>query len=129
MRFELLLDRVGSSREARLRAIADAVDAAMSEGRWLRYEPRVEVYDERTEGERTTLDFVADHYEYNHAQSGSDWAEHLLCAGHATFEGERRVDVQVTSIDRRRLTESQDETYDARTALAAFRDAAAAARS
>ena len=129
MRFELLLDRIGSSREARVAAIADEVDAAMSEGRWLRLEPRVEVYDEVTEGGRTTLHFVADHYEYNHAQSGSDWAEHLLCAGHAMFEGDRRVDVQVTSIDRRRITERDDETYDARDAVAAFRAAADRARS
>lgn len=128
MRFELLLDRIGSGREARLAAVADAVDAAMSEGRWLRFEPRIEVYDEATEGGRTTLYFVADHYEYNHAQSGSDWAEHLLCAGHATFEGERRVEVQVTSTERRRLTEREDETYDARSALAEFRAAAARSR-
>src|SRR5690606_4370620 len=81
MRFELLLDQVGASREARVAVIADAVDAAIAETRWLRFSPRVDVYDERTEGGRTTLYFVADRYEYDHAQSGSDWAEHVLCAG------------------------------------------------
>jgi len=129
MRFELLLDRVGSSREARVAVIADAVDAAFARTRWLRYAPRVEIYDERTESGRTTLYFVADHYEYHHAQSGSDWAEHYLCAGHATFEAEWRVEVDVASTERRRITEHEDETYDPSAELAAFRAATAGARS
>lgn len=129
LRFELLLDRVGSSRDARIAAIADAVDAAMAGTRWLRFAPHVEVYDERTESGRTTLYFVADHYEYHHAQSGSDWAEHCLCAGHATFEGERRAEAQVASTEGRRLTEHDAESYDSSAALAAFRVATARVRS
>lgn len=129
MRFELLLDRVGASRDARIAAIADAVDAAIAGTCWRRYAPRVEVYDERTESGRTTLYFVADHYEYHHAQSGSDWAEHDLCAGHATFEGERRVEVRVASTERRRLTEREDESYDPSATLAVFRASTARERS
>jgi hypothetical protein len=129
MRFELLLDRVGPSREARNAAIADAVDASIAGTRWSRYAPRVDVYDERSENGRTTLYFVADHYEYHHAQSGSDWAEHYLCAGHATFAGDRRVEVQVASTERRRITEREDETYDSSAELAALRAATSRARS
>jgi hypothetical protein len=129
MRFELLLDRVGSSRDARVAAIADAVDAEIAGTRWTRHAPRVDVYDERTENGRTTLYFVADHYEYHQAQSGSDWSEHYLCSGHATFEGDRRIEVQVASPERRRLTESRDEDYDAAAELAARRAAAARERS
>ena len=129
MRFELLLDRVGSSRDARTAAIADAVDAAIAGTQWRRYAPRVEVYDERTGSGRTTLYFVADHYEYHHAQSGSDWAEHYLCSGHATFEGERRVEAQVASTKRIRITEREAESYDSAAALAEFRAAAARERS
>jgi len=70
MRFELLLDRVGSSRDARVAAIADGVDAAIAGTSWTRYAPRVDVYDERTENGRTTLYFVADHYEYHQLRHG-----------------------------------------------------------
>jgi len=129
MRFELLLDRVGSSRDARIAAIADAVDADIAGRRWSRYAPRVEVYDERTESGRTTLYFVADHYEYHHAQSGSDWAEHYLCSGHATFEGERRVEARVASTRGKRITEREAEGYDTSAALAEFRAATARERS
>jgi hypothetical protein len=129
MRFELLLDRIGSSREARVAAIADAVDAALAGTRWIRYAPRVEIYDERTANGRTTLYFVAEHYEYHHAQSGSDWAEHDFCAGHATFEGERLVEAQVASTERRRLTERETDDYDSSAALAAFRAEIARSRS
>jgi hypothetical protein len=121
MRYELLLDRVGISREARVAVIADAVDAAIAGTRWIRHGPRVEVYDERAECGRTTLYFVADHYEYNHAQSGSDWAEHTLCTGHATFKGDRRIEAQVASTDRRRITERADESYDPSAELARVR--------
>lgn len=129
MRFELLLDRIGSGRDARIATIADAVDAAIAGKRWLRYAPRVEVYDERTDSGRTTLYFVAGHYEYHHAQSGSDWAEHYLCAGHATFDGEQCIEAVVASTEPRRLTERDDESYDSAASLAAFRAATARARS
>lgn len=129
MRYELLVDRVGTSREAQLAAIADGVDAAIAGTTWTRYEPRVDVYDERTENGRTTLYFVADHYEYHQAQSGSDWAEHYLCSGHATFEGDRCLEVLIAWADQTRLTEKQDESYDAAAELAARRVIAARTRS
>ena len=129
MRYELLLDRVGASREARIAAIADAVDAAIAGARWIRYSPRVDVYDERADGGRTTLYFVSDDYEYNQAQSGSDWVEHTLCTGHATFEGDRRVEAEVASTDRRRITEQSAETYDPSAELAALRAETARVRS
>jgi hypothetical protein len=129
MRFVLLLDHVGSSRDARVAAISDAVDAAIAGAGWNHYAPRIDVYDERTVNGRTTLYFVADHYEYHQAQSGSDWAEHYLCSGHATFEGDRRIEVQVASPVQRRLTESEDEAYNATAELAEHRAAAARERS
>ena len=128
-RFELLVDRVGASREARVAAIVDAVDEAIAGTHWERYQPRVEIYEERNEETGlTTLSFVADHYEYHHAQSGSDWAEHVLCAGHATFDRERCMEIVIATTDRRRITERHDETYDSTAALAAFRAAAARER-
>ena len=129
LRYELLLDRVGTSREARIAVIADTVDAAIAGTRWIRYNPRIDVYDERIDGSRTTLYFVADHYEYNHAQSGSDWAEHTLCTGHATFEGDRCLEAEVASTNRSRITEQSAETYDPSAVLAALRAATARVRS
>lgn len=129
MRFELLVDRVGTTREAYVAAITDGVSAAIAGTSWTRYAPRVDVYDERTENGRTTLYFVADLYESHQAQSGSDWAEHYLCSGHATFEGDRRIEVQIASADQTRLTERQDESYDAAAELAARRVIAARTRS
>lgn len=129
-RFELLVDHVGTTREARVAVIADAVDAAIARTRWDRYEPRVDVYDERSaESGLTTLYFVADHYESHQAQSGSDWAEHVLCAGHATFDGDRCVEAVVATTDRRRLGEREDETYDSDAVFAAFRAETAKVRS
>lgn len=82
------------------------------------------MYDERSASGRTTLSFVAGDYEYHHAQSGSDWAEHYFCAGHATIDGEGRIDVQLTTTGPRSITERDDETYDPSAELAAFRAAA-----
>ena len=129
MRCELLLDRVDATREARIAVIADAVDAAIAGTSWMRCNPRVDVYDERADGGRTTLYFVADDYEYHQAQSGSDWAEHTLCTGHATFEGDRRVEMEIASTDQSRITEQSAETYDPTAELAALRAATARVRS
>lgn len=57
-------------------------------------------------------------------KAGSDWAEHYFCAGHATLDGEGRIDVQLTTTEPRSITERDDETYDPSAELAAFRAAA-----
>jgi len=90
--------------------------------------PIVEVYAERKVAEGVTLYFVASNYEYHFAQSGSDWAEHFLFAGHATFNGTTLVDAQLASANKVRLTERQAEDYDHAAEFAAWRAAETKAR-
>lgn len=129
LRFALTVDRVGSSPEARLAAIVDAADAAFAGTRWIGTEPRVEVYDQRTVGPRLVQYFVADDHQVHQAQSGSDWVEHGFCSGHAVFDGERCVEVEVLNVVRTRLGELDAEGYDADAAFAAHRAAVARSRS
>lgn len=74
---------------------------------------RVDVYAAEMREDALVLHFIADHYNYNFAQSGSDWADHYIFAGEArvvagkrrreTFELERHI----------HLTEREHEEYDA----------------
>jgi len=74
----------------------------------------VDVYAAEMRDGALVLRFIADHYNYNFAQSGSDWADHYVFVGeahlvggkrkHETFELERHV----------HLTEHEDEDYDRR---------------
>jgi hypothetical protein len=67
------------------------------------------------------LHFIADHYNYNFAQSGSDWADHYVFVGEAHLVGGKRKR-ETFELERHvHLTEHEDAGYDPRKILAAVR--------
>lgn len=55
--------------------------------------------------------FLFDHYVYNFAQSGSDWADHYFVRGTATVAGDRLVKSAFTLVRTIHLTESGASDY------------------
>lgn len=81
----------------------------------------VDVYAAEMRDGALVLHFIADHYNYNFAQSGSDWADHYVFVGeahlvggkrkHETFELERHV----------HLTEHEHDDYNHRNIIKSVR--------
>lgn len=57
------------------------------------------------------VEFLFDHYVYNFAQSGSDWADHYFVRGTASVAGDRLVKSAFTLVREIHLTESQADDY------------------
>lgn len=77
--------------------------------------PFYETHDEPTLHElsrqASEVTFLFDHYVYNFAQSGSDWADHYFVRGTATLAGERLVKSMFTLVRRIQLTEWEADQY------------------
>jgi hypothetical protein len=81
----------------------------------------VDVYAAELRDGKLLLHFIADHYNYNHAQSGSDWADHYVFTGEAVVAGGKRKH-QTFELKRHvHLTEREHEDYDARATVDAVR--------
>ena len=81
----------------------------------------VDVYAAEMRGETLVLRFIADHYNYNFAQSGSDWADHYLFDGEIhVVDGKRRRETfeQVRHVH---LTERESDEYSIRETFEAVR--------
>ncbi|MEO8025526.1 MAG: hypothetical protein ABI823_03595 [Bryobacteraceae bacterium] len=74
----------------------------------------VDVYAAEMRGNVLVLHFIADHYNYNFAQSGSDWADHYVFAGEAHLAGGKR-NHETFALERHvHLTEHQHDDYESR---------------
>jgi hypothetical protein len=74
----------------------------------------VDVYAAEMRDGVLVLHFIADHYNYNFAQSGSDWADHYLFAGEAHLVGGKRKH-EAFALERHvHLTEHEHDDYDRR---------------
>jgi hypothetical protein len=81
----------------------------------------VDVYGAEMRNGVLVLHFIADHYNYNFAQSGSDWADHYVFAGEAHVVARKRKH-QTFVLERHvHLTEGEDEDYDRRKIVDAVR--------
>jgi hypothetical protein len=81
----------------------------------------VDVYAAGIRDGALVLHFIAEHYNYNFAQSGSDWADHYVFAGEACLVGGRRKR-QTFALERHvHLTEHEHDTYDRRKIVDAVR--------
>ncbi len=66
---------------------------------------------EDVEGGLIRLRYIADHYVYNFAQSGSDWADHYFGVGEAVFKGAELVSEQFTRTRTIGLSEQDADAY------------------
>ena len=68
------------------------------------------------------IHFIADHFNYNYAQSGSDWADHYFYVGEAIVEGGKRTS-ETFALERHvHLTEYEVEDYSSKDILATIRN-------
>ena len=74
----------------------------------------VEVYAAEMRDGVLVLHFIADHYNYNFAQSGSDWADHYVFAGEAHLVGGKRKRETFALEQHIHLSEHESEGYDRR---------------
>jgi len=58
------------------------------------------------------LHFIADHYNYNFAQSGSDWADHYVFVGEVHLAGGKRKHQTFELARHVHLTEREHDDYD-----------------
>lgn len=73
----------------------------------------VDVYAAELREGALVLHFIADHYNYNFAQSGSDWADHYVFAGEAHLVGGKRKHQAFALQHHVHLTEREhDDGYD-----------------
>ena len=75
----------------------------------------VDVYAAELRDDALVLHFIADHYNYNFAQSGSDWADHYVFVGEAHLVGGKRRHQVFELACHVHLTEREhDDGYDRR---------------
>jgi len=74
----------------------------------------VDVYAAEMRDGALVLLFIADHYNYNFAQSGSDWADHYVFVGEAHLVGGKRKQESLALERHVHLTEHQHDDYDRR---------------
>ncbi len=121
-----------SERSEVLAAIVSRVDTKLRESPFypnrLGAKPHVDVYGSRQELAQgpLTVHFVAHYLMYCFAQSGSDWAEHLIMTGEATFERASIIAASLTLVSASRLSESEFDAYDENRPVTQLRDAAIA---
>jgi hypothetical protein len=82
----------------------------------------VDVFHASVRGDAVVLHFIADHDNYNFAQSGSDWDDHYVFAGEAEFVRDRLGHVAFALERHVHLTEQEHEHYDARVIRDLVRD-------
>lgn len=82
---------------------------------------QVDVYGAESRDGAWVLHFIADHYNYNFAQSGSDWADHYIFAGEAHVAGGRRKHEAFALECHVHLTEHEHDDYDRRKIVDAVR--------
>ncbi len=92
----------------------------------LQQEPRIHVYAAAADDRRLTVHFVADHLLYCFAQSGSDWADHYIFVGDATFVDHTRAAARLARVETVHLSEHEADAYDPHAVVATVRDAAIA---
>ena len=81
----------------------------------------VDVYAAEMREGALVLHFIADHYNYNFAQSGSDWADHYVFVGKAHLVGGKRKH-ETFALERHiHLTEHEHDDYDRRKIVEAVR--------
>jgi hypothetical protein len=72
----------------------------------------VDVYAAEMRDRVLVLHFIAEHYNYNFAQSGSDWADHYVFVGEAHLVGGKRKH-ETFALERHiHLTEHEHDDYD-----------------
>ena len=81
----------------------------------------VDVYAAEMRDGALVLHFIADHYNYNFAQSGSDWADHYVFVGEACLVGGKRKQETFTLERHVHLTEHEHEDYDPRKIIVTVR--------
>ena len=82
----------------------------------------VDVYAAELRDGALVLHFIADHYNYNSAQSGSDWADHYVFVGEARLVGGKRKTQSFELARHVHLTEREhDDGYDQRSTVDAVR--------
>jgi hypothetical protein len=74
----------------------------------------VDVYAAEMREGTLVLHFIADHYNYNFAQSGSDWADHYVFVGEAHLVGGKRKRESFALERHVHLTEHEHDDYDRR---------------
>jgi hypothetical protein len=83
----------------------------------------VDVYAAEMRDGALVLHFIANHYNYNFAQSGSDWADHYVFGGEAQLVGGKRRHQAFELVHHVHLTERQhDDGYDQRATVDAVRE-------
>ena len=83
----------------------------------------VDVYAAEMREGVLVLHFIADHYNYNFAQSGSDWADHYVFVGEAHLVGGKRKHQAFELARHVHLTERQhDDGYAPRVTVDAVRE-------
>jgi hypothetical protein len=95
---------------------------------------RVEIYASVEANGQFHVQFIADSYVYNHAQSGSDWADHYIYAGEAVCNGPQVRAHRLVLFEHVPMSEYDSNTYDqdktfsaARARLVARREASSSA--
>ena len=73
---------------------------------------RVDVFAVTHRERHLILHFIADHYNSNSAQSGSDWADHYFYVGEAELDGGTLRRVTFTLEREVHLTEHEEQHYD-----------------
>ena len=81
----------------------------------------VDVYAAEMRDRVLVLHFIAEHYNYNFAQSGSDWADHYVFVGEAHLVGGKRKH-ETFALERHiHLTEHEHDDYDRRKIIETLR--------
>ncbi len=81
----------------------------------------VDVYAAEMRESVLVLHFIADHYNYNFAQSGSDWADHYVFVGEAHLASGKRQQ-ETFALERHvHLTERAHHDYDSRAIIGTVR--------
>ncbi len=73
--------------------------------------PDVDVFGAELRDGKLVIHFIADHYNYCHAQSGSDWADHYFYAGEATLVRRRIENERSELVRQAHMTEQEDDFY------------------
>jgi len=81
----------------------------------------IDVYAAEMREDVLVLHFIADHYNYCFAQSGSDWADHYLFDGELHLVGGKRMHETFALVSEVHLTERQHDDYSSQETVEAVR--------
>lgn len=85
-------------------------------------DPAIEVYACRRDGDRLTVLFIVDWWEWCPAQSGSDWSYHKIFRGTAVFENNKLASCDLASVRETYIHEYDEKNHDRAAALQAVRE-------